>query len=228
MHFQNFRRREAAHQGLAHTRRVGAGAGGKQQRLGHRFDVECHDDLVGHLGGLAVTIAADQRDVLAHQLEQRLDAFKHGFRAADHDGQRRIFGTDFAAGYRGVEVVATQRVDFLRKGLGGDRRDRAHVDDHLAHARGRVAGWSLESGGDTCLAEQRSFHIGGVGHHHEDDVRTFGDAAGAQALGGTAAGNCLGHLAAGVDKQLVAGIDQVAGHGRAHDAQANEADFQGV
>ena len=70
---------EPAHQRLAHLRRIGAGLGGEQQRLGHRLDGERHDDLVGNLGGLTVAVAADQRDVLAHQLEQRLDLLERRF-----------------------------------------------------------------------------------------------------------------------------------------------------
>jgi hypothetical protein len=50
----------------------------EQQRLADGRDVQRHDDLVGHLGGLAVAVAAHQRDVLAHQLEQRLDALEGG------------------------------------------------------------------------------------------------------------------------------------------------------
>ena len=73
MHFEDARIGEAAHQRLAHPRRVGAGLGREQQRLADRLDGQRDDDLVGDLGGLAVAVAADQRDVLAHQLEQRLD-----------------------------------------------------------------------------------------------------------------------------------------------------------
>ncbi len=47
----------------------------EQQRLADRLDVQRDDDLVRDLRGLAVAVAADERDVLAHQLEQRLDAF---------------------------------------------------------------------------------------------------------------------------------------------------------
>ena len=58
---------------------------------------------------LAVAVAADQRDVLAHQLEQRLDAVERRFGAADHDRQRRVLGADLAARHRRVEVVAAER-----------------------------------------------------------------------------------------------------------------------
>jgi len=44
-----------------------------------------------NLAGLAVAVAADQRDVLAHQLEHRLDLFECRLRSAYHDRQRRVF-----------------------------------------------------------------------------------------------------------------------------------------
>ena len=52
---------------FAHLGRIGAVAGGEQQGLGDRLDVQRDDDLVGHLGGLAVAVAADAGDVLAHR-----------------------------------------------------------------------------------------------------------------------------------------------------------------
>ncbi len=58
MHLEDARAGEAAHQRLAHLGRVGAGLGREHQRLGHRLDVQRHDDLVGDLGGLPV---ADRR-----------------------------------------------------------------------------------------------------------------------------------------------------------------------
>ena len=69
VHFEDLRAGEAAHQRLTYLGRVGAVPGGEQQGFGHRLDVQRDDDLVGHLGGLAVTIAADAGDVLAHGLE---------------------------------------------------------------------------------------------------------------------------------------------------------------
>ncbi len=56
-------------------------------RLRRRLDVQGDDDLVGDLGGLAVTVATDAGDVLAHGFEQRQGALE-GFRAAtDHNAQ---------------------------------------------------------------------------------------------------------------------------------------------
>ena len=45
----------------------------EQQGLADRLDGQGDDDLVGDLGGLAGADIADQGDVLAHQIEQRLD-----------------------------------------------------------------------------------------------------------------------------------------------------------
>ena len=45
---------EPAHQRLTHPRRIGAGLGCEQQRLGHRLDCERHDDLIGDFRGLPV------------------------------------------------------------------------------------------------------------------------------------------------------------------------------
>jgi hypothetical protein len=117
--------------------------------------------LVGHLGGLAVAVAADQGDVLAHQVEQRLDGLERLLGAADHDGQRGRLGAHFAARHRRVEVVAAALVDPGGEFLGRDRRDRAHVDDDLAGG---------QAGGHAVLAEQRRFHVRRVQRHDDDDV----------------------------------------------------------
>ncbi len=85
MHFQDARAGKAAHQRLAHAGGVRAGLGGQHQGFAHGFDGERHDDLVGHLGDLAVAHAAHQRDVLAHELEQRQHAVEHVLLAAGHD-----------------------------------------------------------------------------------------------------------------------------------------------
>ena len=71
VHVQDARIGEPAHQRLAHARGVRTGPGCEQQRLAHRLDGQRHDDLVGNLRCLPIAVAADQRDVLAHQLEGR-------------------------------------------------------------------------------------------------------------------------------------------------------------
>jgi hypothetical protein len=87
------------------------GLAGEDQRLAHRLDVQRDDDLVGDLADLARTGIADQGDVLAHRLEERLRAVEGRLGAADHDGQRGCLGADLAAGDRRVDVVAPERID---------------------------------------------------------------------------------------------------------------------
>ncbi len=213
VHFENARRRKAAHQRLTHLGRIGPGLAGEQQRLGHGLDVERDDDLVGHLAGLPVAIAADQSDVLAHEFEQGLDLVEHLLLAAHHDGQARGLGAHFAAGNRRIEILAAQRVDSAGKVLGFHRADGAHVHHDLARR---------QSLGHAIVGEQHLLHIGRVGHHGENDVgllRHFG-IAGARLRARVEQG--LRHFAAGVDVQRMPARQQMARHGRAHDAQSDE------
>lgn len=84
MNFKDARCGETAHQRLPHFGRIGTGLRRKHQRLRHRCNVECHNDLIGHFAGLTVAVAADQCDVFAQQIEQRFDVVKRRLRAANH------------------------------------------------------------------------------------------------------------------------------------------------
>ena len=165
MHLQNARCRKAAHQRLAHLGRVSACLAGKQQGLAHRSNVQSNNDLIRHLAGLAVTVAADQRDVFTHQLKQGFDFVKRGFRATDHDGQAGSPGADFTARHRCVQIVAAQGVDFLREFFGVHGRDGAHVDHGFAKA---------QTLSHAVFAKQDLGHIRRVRQHHEDDVGLLG------------------------------------------------------
>ena len=166
VHFQDPRRREATHQRQSHLRGIGAGLRRKQQRLADCFDVQRDDDLVRHLRRLAITVAADERDVLAHQLEQRFYFREGRLAAADHDRERRRLGAHFAARDRCIEIVAAKRVDPFRELFRRERRDRAHVNDDLALA---------EPLRDAVLAEQRGLDVRRVRNHRDDDVRFLRD-----------------------------------------------------
>ena len=74
------------------------------------LDVQRDDDLVGDLAVCPVAVLADERDVLAHQLEQRLHFIERGLGPPDHDGERRILRADFAARDRRVHVIASELV----------------------------------------------------------------------------------------------------------------------
>src|SRR5580698_8717180 len=70
---QNAGRRKSAHQRLTDASRIRAGLGSEHQRLADRLDRQSDDYLICDLGRLSVAIAADKRDVLAHEREDRLD-----------------------------------------------------------------------------------------------------------------------------------------------------------
>ena len=99
---------------------------------------------------------------------------------------------------------------------GGVGPDGAHVDQQRALA-GRLE--------DSPLAQDHRLDVGRVGHHGDDDVGPVGH------LGRRAAGLGPGLdqgpdrlRGAVVDGDLVAGPDQVLGHGLAHHAEADEPD----
>ena len=123
--------------------------------------------------------------------------------AADHDAERRVLRADLAARHRRVEVVASELADALRELLGGDRRDRAHVDDGLARAQ------ALR---DAIGSEQHRLDVRRVGHHRDDDRRPGCATSRADRHGAPAGrGEVLRHAAARVQEERVPAFDQVAG-----------------
>ncbi len=215
--FEDLRRGKAAHQRLTHLGRIGAVLRSEQQRLGHRLDIQGDDDLVRHLGGLAVAIGADQGDVLAHALEQWQGAGEGLAVAADHDAQGRGLGPDFTAGHRCIEVLRALFIDPGGEGLGGGGGDRAHVDDDLARA---------DPGGDAIGAEQHVFDLRGVRHHDDDELGFLGDFLRVR-QGHGAGGDEVGRSGVVMlgQEQAVTRFLQVRSHGVAHDAGADKTDF---
>ena len=178
--------------------------------------VKRDDDLVGDLGGLPGADLADQGDVLAHQVEQRLDLGEIALRAADHDGQRRRLGADFAARDRRVDITAAFLGDLGGEFLGLDRRDRAHIDDDLARR---------QAVGDAAGIEQHALYIGRVGHHQDHDLGALGDLFQGVADGGAGFANIGRQPALAVHEKLVAALDQVEGHRMPHDPEPDKTDF---
>ncbi|MNZ75611.1 hypothetical protein D3C78_940910 [compost metagenome] len=217
VHFEDLRGSETAHQCFTHLGWIGTVFRSEQQGFGHGLDVQGHDDLVGHLGGLTVAVATDQGDVLAHGLEQRQGAFEGIGVAADHDAQRRGLGADFTAGYRGVEVLRAFFIDFGGEGFGRGRRDRAHVDHDFARA---------DTSSDAIGAEQYVVNLRGIRHHDDDEFGFLGDFFRVRQSNG-ASGDQVGRGGVVVrrQEQAVTGFLQVQRHWVAHDAGADKSDF---
>src|SRR5918994_993697 len=210
---------EAAHERLAHLGRVRPRLGGEEQRFADGLDGQRHNDLVGDLRGLAITVAADESDVLAHELEQGLHLFEGALGPADHDGERGLLGPDLAARDRRVEVIATLLVDAPGEVFGGNRRDRAHVDNDLA---GRKA---LR---DSARAEERRLHMRCVRHHRDDDLGVFGNLPAGAARHRALSEHLLRWRIEVVQEQFVAYCLEMPGHGPAHDAKTEKSDFHRV
>ena len=213
---ENARCGESAHQSLAHAGRISASLGGEEQRLADRLDRQRDDDLIGDLGRLSVAVTADERDVLAHERKDRLDLLESGLRAANHDGETRRFRAHFAPRNRRVEIFAAERVDLLGELLGGDWRDRAHVDDDLAGRK------SLR---DAFGAEEHRLDVGRIGDHGDDHLGVAPDLLPIGAGDGALIGQFFRRRAARVNEELVAAVKEVPGHRASHDAETDETDL---
>lgn len=78
--------------GFAHAGRIDTGTAGECQALGHGFDGDPDDDLVGGLGDLSGPAGADVNRFCPDSVKDRLGTRHGGILAAGHDRQRRAFG----------------------------------------------------------------------------------------------------------------------------------------
>ena len=78
VHFEDARCRKAAEQRLPNPGVISARLLGKDECLGDGFNRQRHDDLVGGLARLARPVLADERDVLAQQIEERFCPLERG------------------------------------------------------------------------------------------------------------------------------------------------------
>ena len=82
----------------------------------------------------------------------------------------------------------------------------------------------FQSVGHAVLGKEHRFHVGRIGHHHNDDIRCAGDFTIGRLNPSTAVEQIPRQRRIKVDQdQFVAGCLQVAGHGTTHDAQADKA-----
>lgn len=123
--------------GFAHAGRIDTGTAGECQALGHGFDGDPDDDLVGGLGDLSGPAGADVNRFCPDSVKDRLGTRHGGILAAGHDRQRRAFGAARATGDGCVDERRAARRQFARKFACGEHVGRAHVDDDLARKRVR-------------------------------------------------------------------------------------------
>ena len=157
-------------------------------------------------------------DRLAERLEDRQGSLVGRNAAADHDRERAGDGALVAAAHRRVEHLGPGGGSTLRQLAGSARGDRAHVDGQPAGSQ------RLER---AVRAEVDLANLGRVGQHRDQDVGGGRD-LGRRGAGPRALGRQRGH-GRGVDVedgQPVARLQQVAGHGPAHDPEADQPERQ--
>ena len=188
----------------------------EDDRLGDQLDDPAHYELVGRLDGLAGTGGPDVHDRPAHHLQQRPRRRDVGRLAAHHDRQHALDRALLAAGHRGVQDPEAACLPIGSQPGRRVRADGGEVDHQRARPGARE---------HPVLAAEHRGDVGRVGQHGGDHVGgggRFGDAGRAAAPGGHQ-GVDLGRAAV-VAGDVVAGLDQVAGHRAAHDAQPDEGD----
>ena len=175
--------------------------------------------MVGEFAELAGTRTTLQDDRLAHCGEERRGEIKILLRAADHDGQRTFAGTAIAARDRRIERAEAFRRSLGRERTGESRARRGHVDEHTAGLSGRHE--ALRTAPDF-------FDIIRVAHHRDHRVDALGCLSWRSGPLGAEREEviCLG-LRAGVDRDLMARLEQVSHHALAHHSRADERDFHG-
>jgi hypothetical protein len=209
----------AGHAGLQrrqHARRLDAIGRREQHRFGDALDVDHLHDLVARLDDLAGAVAADVRDRAPELLEERAGALEHRGVAADDDRQRCLLRAHRAARHRAVEHVDPLLRETPREVARGDRRDRREVDDDASRGQRRRS---------TVLAEQHRLDVGGVGDVGADELGTPGRLGRRGRVARAARDQRARRVAApNVDRDVVARIEQVPDHRRAHRARTDESD----
>ena len=191
---------------------------GEGKGVGHAHHARGKRHLVGELCSLALARAAKAVNLGGERLEDVADGLDALIRCADDQREGTGDSTGIAAGHRAVEGM-------LAVGLGG----LSDITSELGSARGEVDKVSAGLGGSQQAVAGKIdlLNVCRITHHGEDDIGVLGSSGGAIGPHGTARHKVIGlGLGAVVDGDGIAGIQDVAGDGRAHDARSDECDRQ--
>ena len=202
---------------LEHLALVDAGLLGQGKRVGvaHHAGGQAH--LVAELGRLAAARLVEVDDLCREGLQDG----QHGGRlllgGAYDEREGAVLGALLATGDRAVEGVLVLDLGGVVDVAGELRGARGEVDEP-----GAALGHADESvGGQVDVLD-----VGGIAHHGEDDVGVLGGLGGGVRPLGAASQKALGlGLGAVGHRDVVAGVQDVARDGRAHDAGADEGDL---
>ena len=139
--------------------------------------------------------------------------------ATDHDRQCSVDRADIATAYRRIKHAYTLFLERRGHFLCHLGRNRAHVDhDHTL----------FDPVDRTVLADEHRLHIGRVSNDTDHDIGTGRRFFRRTDANPTGVNHLLypGPVTAVVHVELIAGLEQILGHGGAHDPQADKADLR--
>jgi hypothetical protein len=217
VNFEDAAGREAAKQRAAHLGGINAGLSGKCKRFTHGHECPANHELVARLADLPSTGCANMNDALgiAHGFEHRANTVERGSITAHHDRESAVDGTDLSAADRRIEQRSTRLAGRRRQSHRYGRRNRAHVYYHGA--------W-LHGAEHTISTSQHALDIGSIRQHGDYTACVSSDFCRRRGSLGTCSNEFVDRAAAAVvhDDRRTA-FEQIARHGPAHDAEADEA-----
>src|SRR5713226_3123411 len=155
-------------------------------------------------------------NVLAQHLEDRHRPLDRGGFPTNHDGKRRLNGSDLTAADGRIQHIQASTLSLLGETARNYRGDAGHVDQQRS---------LFGAGKHSLVAGKDLIHLRGVGEHRDHNLRLCGELL--RITGGSSA--LLRQLfyswpASVMDNKRIARLHEVARHGLPHDAQTNKAD----
>ena len=213
MQFQNPAAGKPAHQRFPHGGRIRATFGCQQQRLRHSPDGDPHNRLIGQLCQLTGPHRPDA-GAFAQRIEHRQSPLDIGFRAARHDTQTSLGRTHRAARYRCIDITGP----LLCGQLGMFPRQRRLHRTHIDHQRTRL------HRSHSTLLHQHIIHHLAIFQHGDHDIglrHRLGGRPGDRRFAGKGLAFAGGAIP---ERHGKTGVQQVTGHRRAHQADAEKSD----
>ena len=192
-------------------------ASGKIQGFGHCQHANAGENLIGSLGDLTCTGFTYVRDRPAHAFKDWSGPGKACFRTAHHDRQGAGNGPGLAPGDGRIQEVNATSLQIERDLPCCSRQNGAHVDRQQSGIGTRT---------DPGFPQHQLAHIGRIGDHRNHHVDFTGQ--GRRRACDTRPGAEQRFQRFGTtrpNRELMATLDQIQGHGTPHDAQPEKSDF---
>lgn len=151
--------------------------------------------------------------------QDRFEGVEDLFFAADHEGKGAVNRLGFAAGNGGV-----QHLDAVGGKLGGDLL----AGDGVQRGHINKGGAGLHVGGNAVCTQHDLFDLRGVGQHGQYKVTGGADGGLVGYFGAAGFQLSCGGGGVAVHRNVIAGFEQVFGHGAAHNAKTDKTNFHTI